>query len=493
MTTAPSLATARKACADERQAAWNDAQHARGKLSARERIEFLLDEGSASEFGALAAPDEGGDGVITLRGTVGGRPVCVYAKDMSSGQGSLSESHARKICRLQEFALRNRIPIIGMFDTAGLRLEAGIDALTGFGTIARHSAAASGVVPQVSLIFGACPGADALLPPLGDFIFMVNGESSLFLSAPDVVRSVAGEDLSADQLGGPAVHAKLSSLADHVCDNDAQALLRARRLIELLPAHRGAGAPVWSSFDHIEREAPSLDTLVPLDPASVYDVRELILRSCDEADFFELQADCATNVVIGLCRMDGCTVGMVANQAASLAGVLDAKALRKAARFVRFCDAFGIALVTFVDAPGFLPGAAQEHGGIAREAAMLLSAYARASVPLVTVVVRRAFGAAGLAMASRAIGADMVYAWPQSQIGLLGAKGALALLGAPADAVSEAGHVAAFLSPAAAGRGHAVDDVIAPRQTRRHVIEALRALRGKARARPLCVLDDAMF
>ncbi len=459
-------------------AAWADARHARGRLTARERVELLLDAGSSTELGPRAARADGGrdgDGVVTVRGTIDGRPVCVFAKDMSVSQGTLAELHAQKICRLQALALDSRLPIIGLFDTAGLRLESGMAALAGWGAIVRNSAAASGVVPQISLVLGGCPGADALLAPLADFVFMANEDSHLFVSAPDVVKAVTREDVSAEKLGGADVHTKISSVADGACDNDVLAILQMRRLFAFLPLHHCAGAPAWAALDDAEREAPALDTLVPHLESAAYDVKELIAEVSDEGDFFELQSGFARNIVTGFARIDGRTVGIVANQSSVLAGVLDGDAACKAARFVRFCDAFGIAVLSFVDAPGFLPGVAQEHGGVARHVGKLLFAYAQASVPLVTVVLRKAFGAAGAAMGSRALGADLVYAWPDAQIGLMSAKGA-AVLGRTASDGGDA--------PGAAAKAGDIDDVITPRHTRRHLVRALDMLQHKSCVQP---------
>ena len=466
--------------------AWADAQHARGRLTARERLELLLDVGSSVELGTRVAQDNsrGGDGVITVRGTIGGRAVCVFAKDMSVSQGTLAEVHARKICRLQELALESRVPIIGIYDTAGLRLEGGISALAGYGAIVRNSAAASGVVPQISLILGCCPGADALLPPMSDFVFMANDDSSLFVSAPDVVKAVTHEEVSADSLGGPGVHTKISSLADGAFDNDVLAVQQVRRLFEFLPLHNRAGAPAWECFDDAEREAAALDTLVPAADSQAYDIKELVEQVSDEGDFFELQPAFARNMVIGFARVDGRCVGVVANQSSVLAGVVDSDAARKAARFVRFCDAFGIAVLTFVDAAGFLPGVSQEHGGVARHVGKLLFAYAQATVPLVTVVVRKAFGAAGAAMGSHALGADMVYAWPQAQIGLLSAKGTLAMRAAADDVRCRLDDVQQHLAAATAANAGQVDDVILPRQTRHYLVQALKSLLHKSSVQP---------
>ena len=457
-------------------ATWADTQHARGRLTARECVALLLDAGSLTELAAGAPGESGdaapGDGVLTVQGFIGGRAVCVFAKDMAIAQGTLAELHARKICRLQQHALNSRIPLIGIYDTAGLRLDAGMAAWAGLGAIARNSAEAQGVIPQISVVLGSCPGADALLVPLSDFVFMANDDSTLYMSGPDVVQAVTHEAVSAARLGGPLVHTRGSTVADGVCDNDVQALLKVRRLIGFLPSHHRSGSPPWPGLDDAGREAPALDTLIPAQPADSYDVKELIGNVADDGDFLELQPEFAPNLVMGLVRFQGHSVGVVANQSAVLAGVIDDSAARKASRFVRFCDAFGLPVLSLVDAPGFLPGVAQEQAGLARHAGELLAAYARARVPLVTVVLRRAFGAAGITMGSRAIGADLVYAWPQAQIGLIGARGAVAL-GMPEDAAAQA------LAPTTAAAKGEVDDVIAPRRTREHVIRALAQLAFK--------------
>ncbi|HSW19697.1 MAG TPA: carboxyl transferase domain-containing protein [Ramlibacter sp.] len=453
-----------------------DAQHARGRLTARERLALLLDPGSMTELAAGAATDASSDGVVTVQGRIAGRTVCVFAKDFGSAQGTLNELHARKIGRLQEQALRNRVPLIGLYDTAGLRLEAGLGACTGFAEIARRAARAQGVIPQLAVVLGTCPGADALLASLADIVLMANDDSALYVSGADVARAVAHEEVDTAALGGPSMHARESGLADGVCDNDVQALLKVRRLFAFLPARRSgswrADAAPWPCLDDVAREAPALDTLIP-DQADVgYDVKELIRELADAGDFMELQPEHAANLIVGFVRLDGRSVGVVANQSSVLAGVLDDAAARKAARFVRFCDAFGLPLLNLVDAPGFLPGAAQEQAGLARHAAELLAAQARARVPMVTVVLRRAFGAAGVLMGSRALGADMVYAWPQAQIGLVGVPGAVALGASETEA-------ARALAPATAAGAGEVDEVIAPRKTRERVIRALAQLAEK--------------
>ena len=460
---------------------WAELQHARGRLTARERVALLLDAGSLSEIaagaaGAVGDTDAQGDGVITAQGRIGGRPVCVFAKDFGVAQGTLAELHARRICRLQQHALRSRMPIIGLYDTAGLRLQAGLAACTGFAEIARNAARAQGVIPQISVVLGPCPGADALLASLSDFVLMANDDAELYVSGPDAVRAVTHTQVTAQALGGATLHAQESGLADGVCDNDVQALLKLRRLFAFLPTRQGNGwraevAP-WPCLDDAGREAPALDTLVPADAASGYDVKELIHEIADAGDFMELRPAHAANLVTGFVRLQGSSVGVVANQSAVLAGVIDDAAARKAARFIRFCDAFGLPVLSLVDAPGFLPGIAQEQAGIARHAGDLLAAYARARVPLVTVVVRRAFGAAGVAMGARALGADLVYAWPHAQIGLIGERGAEALGGLAAEAVQA-------LAPATVASAGEVDEVIAPRRTRACVIRALAQMADK--------------
>jgi propionyl-CoA carboxylase beta chain len=458
-----------------------NAQHAQGKLTAGERIELLLDAGSCTELGMRDqhSGSQGDDGVITVHGTINGRPVCVFAKDISVGEGTLGTRHGAKICRLQELALESRIPIIGLFDSAGMRLEAGMDGLSAYGAIAKNCALSSGLIPQIALVCGPCRGADALLPPLFDLVFMTKTHSSLFVTAPDIVAAVTGEQVDADKLGGWDAHTKKSSIAHGAFDNDVLAIRQIRRLVGLLPSTYGSSAPARVCHDQPEREAPALDTLLPQDGSGAYDIKEALLQISDDREFFELQAEFAQNLVIGLAGMGGKTVGMVANQPRTLAGVLDRDATRKAARFVRFCNTFDLPVVSFVDAPGFLPGVAEEQGGLATYVADLLRAYAQASVPLVTVVVRKAYGAAGVAMGSRAIGADLVYSWPDTQIGMMGAKGATALIPEGQPRPDPAAYVKETLAPEAVAASGGIDDIIAPRQTRRHIIRALGLLAHK--------------
>jgi propionyl-CoA carboxylase beta chain len=472
-----------------------DAQHSRGKLTARERIDLLMDEGSFEEFDMYVehrCADFGmektkipGDGVVTGWGTINGRVVYVFAKDFTVFGGSLSEAHARKIMKIQDMALQNRSPIIGLFDAGGARIQEGVAALGGYGEVFLRNVLASGVIPQISVIMGPCAGGDVYSPAMTDFIFMVRDTSYMFVTGPDVVKTVTNEVVTAEELGGASVHATRSSIADGAYDNDVECLLQMRRLIDFLPASSAVDPPEWPSFDDIEREDRSLDTLVPDNPNRPYDIKELITKTVDEADFFEISAAFARNIVTGFGRIAGRTVGFVANQPMVLAGVLDSDASRKAARFVRFCNAFNIPIVTFVDVPGFLPGTDQEYGGLIKHGAKLLFAYSQCTVPLVTVITRKAFGGAYDVMASKHVGGDVNYAWPTAQIAVMGAKGAVEII-FRAD-IGDANKIAArtkeyedrFLSPfVAAERGY-LDEVIMPHSTRRRIARALAMLRGK--------------
>src|SRR6202521_3779661 len=472
-----------------------EAQHKRGKLTARERIELLLDEGSFEEFDMYVehrCTDFGmegnkvpGDGVVTGWGTINGRVTYVFAKDFTVFGGSLSEAHANKMIKIQDMALQNRAPIIGLFDAGGARIQEGVAALGGYGEVFLRNVLASGVIPQISVIMGPCAGGDVYSPAMTDFIFMVKDTSYMFVTGPDVVKTVTNETVTAEELGGARVHTTRSSVADGAYENDVECLLQMRRLIDFLPANAVAGPPEWPSFDDIEREDASLDTLVPDHPNKPYDIQELILKVVDEGDFFEISRAFARNIVTGFGRLAGRTVGFVANQPMVLAGVLDSDASRKAARFVRFCDAFEIPIVTFVDVPGFLPGTAQEYGGLIKHGAKLLFAYSQCTVPLVTVITRKAFGGAYDVMASKHIGGDINYAWPTAQIAVMGAKGAVEIIfrqdigDAEKIAQRTREYEERFLSPfVAAERGY-IDDVIPPHTTRRRVARALAMLRGK--------------
>src|SRR5476651_330683 len=472
-----------------------DAQHKRGKLTARERIGLLLDKDSFEEFDMFVehrSTDFGmektkipGDGVVTGWGTVNGRAVYVFAKDFTVFGGSLSETHARKIMKVQDMALTARAPIIGLFDAGGARIQEGVAALGGYGEVFKRNVVASGVIPQISVIMGPCAGGDVYSPAMTDFIFMVKDTSYMFVTGPDVVKTVTNEVVTAEQLGGASVHTTKSAVADGAYENDAECLLQMRRLIDFLPANFSAGVPEWPSQDSIEREEKSLDTLIPDNPNKPYDIKELIFKVVDEGDFFEISEAFAKNIVVGFGRMAGRTVGFVANQPMVLAGVLDSDASRKAARFVRFCDAFNIPIVTFVDVLGFLPGTAQEYGGLIKHGAKLLFAFSQCTVPLVTVITRKAFGGAYDVMASKHVGGDVNYAWPTAQIAVMGAKGAVEIIFR--SDIGDAGKIAArtkeyedrFLSPfVAAERGY-IDDVIMPHATRKRIARALAMLKDK--------------
>jgi propionyl-CoA carboxylase beta chain len=477
-----------------------EAQHKRGKLTARERIGLLMDKGSFEEFDMFVehrATDFGadkmkipGDGVVTGWGTVNGRTVFVFAKDFTVFGGSLSETHAQKITKIQDMAMRARAPIVGLFDAGGARIQEGVAALGGYGEVFKRNVIASGVIPQISVIMGPCAGGDVYSPAMTDFVFMVKDTSYMFVTGPDVVKTVTNEVVTAEELGGASVHTTKSAIADGAYDNDVECLLQMRRLLDFLPAHSGEGVPEWPSFDDIERDEPSLDTLIPDHPNKPYDIKELIQKVVDEGDFFEISAAFARNIVVGFGRLAGRTVGFVANQPMVLAGVLDSDASRKAARFVRFCNAFDIPIVTFVDVPGFLPGTAQEYGGLIKHGAKLLFAYSQCTVPLVTVITRKAFGGAYDVMASKHIGADINYAWPTAQIAVMGAKGAVEIIFR--QDIGDAQKIAArtkeyedrFLSPfVAAERGY-IDEVIMPHSTRRRLARALGMLAGKTMEMP---------
>jgi propionyl-CoA carboxylase beta chain len=474
------------------------AQHAKGKLTARERIELLLDHGSFEEFDMFVEHRSSefgmekqkipGDGVVTGWGTVNGRTVFVFAKDFTVFGGSLSETHAQKICKVQDMALKMRAPIIGLFDAGGARIQEGVAALGGYGEVFKRNVIASGVIPQISVIMGPCAGGDVYSPAMTDFIFMVRDTSYMYVTGPDVVKTVTNEIVTHEELGGASVHTAKSSIADGAFDNDVETLLQIRRLIDFLPANNLEGAPEWPTADKPDRIEMSLDTLIPDNPNKPYDMKELILKVVDEADIFEIGEKFAANIITAFGRIEGRTVGIVANQPMVLAGVLDADASRKAARFVRFCDAFGIPIVTFEDVPGFLPGTAQEYGGLIKHGAKLLFAYSECTVPLITVITRKAYGGAYDVMASKHIGGDMNYAWPSAQIAVMGAKGAVEIIhrGKTPDEIQmeTAAYEDRFLSPfVAAERGY-IDEVIMPHSTRRRIARALAMLRTKEVERP---------
>ncbi|WP_099866876.1 acyl-CoA carboxylase subunit beta [Pararhizobium haloflavum] len=476
------------------------AQHQKGKLTARERIETFLDEGSFEEFDmfvehrsidfGMADTKISGDGVVTGWGTVNGRKVFLFAKDFTVFGGSLSEAHAEKVMKVQDMALKNRAPIIGFYDAGGARIQEGVAALGGYAEIFQRNVLASGVIPQISVIMGPCAGGDVYSPAMTDFIFMVRDTSYMFVTGPDVVKTVTNETVTAEELGGASIHTTKSSIADGAYDNDVEALLQMRRLVDLLPQSNTSEVPEIENYQAVDDIDKSLDTLIPDNANKPYDIKELILKVIDEGDFFEIQTSFAKNIVCGFGRVEGRTVGFVANQPMVLAGVLDSDASRKAARFVRFCDCFNIPIVTFVDVPGFLPGTSQEYGGLIKHGAKLLFAYAEATVPKVTVITRKAYGGAYDVMASKHLRGDINYAWPTAQIAVMGAKGAVEIIFRKdmGDADKIADHTRMyedrFLSPfVAAERGY-IDEVIMPHSTRKRIARGLRMLRDKQLTNP---------
>jgi len=476
------------------------AQHAKGKLTARERVELLLDEGSFEEFDmfvthrctdfGMEATKPAGDGVVTGWGTVNGRMVYLFSQDFTVFGGSLSETHARKICKIMDMAMQNGAPVIGINDSGGARIQEGVASLAGYADVFQRNILASGVVPQISLIMGPCAGGAVYSPAMTDFIFMVKDSSYMFVTGPDVVKTVTNEVVSAEELGGARTHTTRSSVADGAFQDDAEALMEVRRLIDFLPLNNREKPPVRPFFDDPARLEPSLDTLVPQNPNQPYDMKELILKLADEADFFELQEEFAKNIITGFIRLEGSSVGVVANQPTVLAGCLDIDSSRKAARFVRFCDAFEIPILTLVDVPGFMPGTAQEHGGVIKHGAKLLFAYGEATVPKVTVITRKAYGGAYDVMASKHLRGDFNYAWPTAEIAVMGAKGAVEILYR-----SELGDVARieertrdyearFANPFVAAEKGFIDEVIMPHSTRRRITRAFASLRGKKLSNP---------
>jgi propionyl-CoA carboxylase beta chain len=476
------------------------AQHAKGKLTARERIALLLDEASFEEFDMFVehrATEFGmadnripGDGVVTGWGTINGRVVYVFSKDFTVFGGSLSGAHAKKILKVMDQAQKIGAPVIGLYDAGGARIQEGVESLAGYADIFLQNVMASGVIPQISVIMGPCAGGDVYSPAMTDFIFMVRDTSYMFVTGPDVVKTVTNEEVSAEDLGGARVHTTKSGVADGAYDNDLEALTQVRRLVDFLPLSNREPAPVRESYDDAERDEPSLDSLVPANPNKPYDIKEVILKVVDEADFFEIAPDYAKNIVVGFGRMDGQTTGFVANQPLSLAGVLDIDSSRKAARFVRFCDAFNIPIVTFVDVPGFMPGTRQEYGGLIKHGAKLLFAYAEATVPKVTVITRKAYGGAYDVMSSKHLRGDFNYAWPTAEIAVMGAKGAVEIIfradaGDPEKlAEREATYKDRFANPFVAAQLGYIDDVIMPHGTRRRIIRALKSLKGKVLTNP---------
>ena len=476
------------------------AQHAKGKLTARERIEILFDDDSFEEWDIFVehrCTDFGmqektipGDGVVTGYGTINGRLVFIYSQDFTVFGGSLSEAHAEKICKVMDQAMKVGAPIIGISDSGGARIQEGVASLGGYAEVFQRNVLASGVVPQISLIMGPCAGGAVYSPAITDFIFMVENSSYMFVTGPDVVKTVTHEEVTFETLGGAVTHTTRSGVADLSFANDVDALLLTRRLVNFLPSNNRDRPPHRSTDDSLARAEKSLDTLIPDNPSQPYDIKEVIAKVVDEGDFFELQPEYAKNLVIGFGRMEGGSVGFVANQPMVLAGCLDINASIKGARFVRFCDAFNIPIVTLVDVPGFMPGTAQEYGGIITHGAKLLYAYAECTVPKVTLITRKAYGGAYDVMASKHLRGDVNLAWPSAEIAVMGPKGAVEIIfreeAKDPDAIEARTeeYRGKFANPFVAGRRGYIDDVIFPRDTRKRLCRSLAMLRNKKLENP---------
>ena len=477
-----------------------DAQHEKGKLTARERLELLLDPGSFEEWGmfvehrcvdfGMADQKVAGDGVVTGFGTINGRLVFVFSQDFTVFGGSLSEAHAEKICKIMDQAMKVGAPVIGLNDSGGARIQEGVASLAGYAEVFQRNVLASGVVPQISMIMGPCAGGAVYSPAMTDFIFMVKNSSYMFVTGPDVVKTVTHETVTHEELGGAVTHTTKSGVADLAFDNDIEAILHLRRFFDFLPLNNREAPPIRPTDDVPDRSEPALDTLVPANPNKPYDMKELIEKVADDGDFFEIQPAFARNIITGFIRLEGSTVGIVANQPMVLAGCLDIESSKKAARFVRFCDCFNIPIVTFVDVPGFLPGTNQEFNGIIKHGAKLLFAYAEATVPKVTVITRKAYGGAYDVMSSKHLRGDVNYAWPSAEIAVMGPKGAVEIIfradiGDPAkiEARTEE-YRRKFANPFVAGSRGFIDEVIMPRNTRRRLCRALAMLRTKELSNP---------
>ncbi len=481
-----------------------DRQHAKGKLSARERLDLLLDKGSFQEidpFVTHRATAFGlekrkflGDGVATGYGTIDHRLVYVYAQDFTVVGGSLGEAHAAKICKILDMALKNGSPLVGINDSGGARIQEGVAALGGYASIFLRNTLASGVIPQISIIAGPCAGGAVYSPALTDFVFMVQNTSHMFITGPQVIKAVTHEEVTSDELGGAMTHNRISGVAHFAAKDESECFAQVRRLLSLIPQNNLEGPPYVPPTDDPMRMDSHLDTIVSEDSRKPYDMKELILSIVDDGELLEVHEHYAPNIIVGFARLDGHSVGIVANQPAVLAGVLDINASTKGARFVRFCDCFNIPIVTFEDVPGFLPGIAQEHGGIIRHGAKLIYAYCEATVPKITVITRKAYGGAYIAMCSRHLGSDYVLAWPTAEIAVMGAEGASNII--HRKEIKEAADPEAklrekvqeysklFYNPyIAASRGY-IDGVILPRDTRARIIDALEMLETKRETRP---------
>ncbi len=477
-----------------------DSQHTKGKLTARERIELLLDPDSFEEWDMFVehrCTDFGmgeqtvpGDGVVTGYGTINGRLVFIFSQDFTVFGGSLSQAHAEKICKIMDHAIKVGAPVIGLNDSGGARIQEGVASLAGYADVFQRNVLGSGVIPQISVIMGPCAGGAVYSPAMTDFIFMVKDSSHMFVTGPEVVKTVTHEEVTHEELGGAITHSTKSGVADRAFEDDLEALLMLRRFMNYLPANNRENPPFRPTPDPAEREELSLDTLVPDNPNKPYDMKELILKVMDDTDFFEIQPENAKNIITGFARMAGSTVGIVANQPMVLAGCLDIKSSIKAARFVRFCDCFNIPIITFVDVPGFMPGTAQEHGGIIKHGAKLLFAFAEATVPKITLITRKAYGGAYDVMSSKHLRGDVNFAWPSAEIAVMGPKGAVEIIfrqdiGNPqkiAERTEE--YRAKFANPFIAGHRGFIDDVIMPRDTRRRICRSLAMLRDKKLENP---------
>jgi acetyl-CoA carboxylase carboxyltransferase component len=479
-----------------------ETQHAKGKFTARERVEMLLDEGSFEEFDMFVKHrctnfglDKSkilGDGVITGHGTIDGRVVYVFSQDFTVLGGSLSETFAAKICKVMDMAMKVGAPVIGINDSGGARIQEGVTALAGYAEIFERNIQASGVIPQISAIFGPCAGGAVYSPALTDFIMMTEQNSYMFLTGPKVVKTVTGEDVTDDQLGGARVHGSKSGVTHFIAENEEEGILLIRKLLSYLPQNNLEDAPLAPCDDPIDRLDDMLNEIIPDNPNKPYDVKDVIHAVVDYGEFLEVHRNYAQNIVVGFARFNGISTGIVANQPNYLAGVLDINASRKAARFVRFCDAFNIPIVTLVDVPGFLPGTAQEYGGIIMHGAKLLFAYGEATVPKVTIILRKSYGGAYCVMSSKHLRGDLNYSWPTGEIAVMGAKGAIEVLyskelrkhedpdeRAKYTAEAEEEYKDKFANPYVAAQYGYIDDVIEPRNTRFRIIRALQTLATK--------------
>lgn len=479
-------------------------QHKKGKLTARERITLLLDPDSFVETGAfvthrctefgMGEKEAPGEGVVTGYGTIDGRKVYVYSQDFTVMGGTLGEMHGEKICKVMDLAMKAGAPIIGINDSGGARIQEGADALSGYGEIFFRNTRASGVIPQISAILGPCAGGAVYSPAITDFIFMVKDISLMFITGPKVVKAATGEDVTLEELGGGKVHSQISGTAHFITDNEEECLEAIRKLLSYLPSNSSEAPPVVSMGDAPYRRDESLQNIVPTDPHKSYNMSDVIVRVVDKGELFEVFPHFAQNIITAFARLNGRSVGVLANQPRVLAGCLDINASDKAARFIRFCDAFNMPLVTFVDVPGYLPGKVQEYGGIIRHGAKILFAYSEATVPKLTVIVRKAYGGAYVGMCSKHLGADQVFAWPTAEIAVMGPEGAVEIVfkkeieaaEKPDELVQQRieEYRERFANPyVAAARGY-VDDVIEPRDTRPRLIRALEALVGKREVAP---------